>query len=88
MIYLKYKLKKMKAVNFKEANVIFAKDQNEYQKLPAFKENKTKEGKVTTCWELSFFERIQVLFTGKIYLSQLTFNKPLQPQKLTIKFEK
>lgn len=35
-----------------------------------------------TCWKLSFWERIKVLFTGKIYVEQLTTK--LMPQKLSV----
>jgi len=67
---------------FKEANVTFAKDQPEYQPLPAFRDEK---GEVITCWELSFRERLRVLFKGEIWLSMLSFNKPLTPSFMTTK---
>ena len=50
----------MKPTNFPEANTVFAKDQPEYQPLPAFKAD-TPEGEVVTCWKLSFRERLRVL---------------------------
>lgn len=61
---------------FKEVNVVFAKDQPEYLPLPAFK---SEEGEVVTCWKLSWRERFRVLFFGELWLSMLTFNKPLTP---------
>ena len=76
----------MKPKQFPEANVTFAKDQPEYQPLPAFK-NKSPQGEVITCWDLSFRERLRVLFKGEIWLSLLTFNKPLTPTFLTTKKE-
>lgn len=69
----------MKPVYFKEANITFAKDQPQYLPLPA---ERSEDGMVTTCWQMSFKERIKVLFTGKVWLQTLTFNNPLQPQKL------
>jgi hypothetical protein len=66
----------MKAIEFKEQNVVYAKDQPEYLPLPAYK---SKDGVVVCCWELSFKERLRVLITGKLWISMLTFNKPLQP---------
>lgn len=57
--------------------VVFAKDQPEYLPLPAvLADNGTR---VITCWRLSFLERVRVLFSGRIWLSMLTFGKPLQP---------
>lgn len=68
----------MKPKEFKEANVVFAKDQPEYLPLPAFK-NKSDLGEVITCHSLTFKERLRVLFKGEIWLSMMTFNKPLTP---------
>lgn len=73
----------MKPIPFEKSNITFAKDQKEYQPLPAYKD---KDGKVITCWSLSFKERLKVLFSGKIYVNQLTFKKPLQPILVTIDF--
>uniref|UniRef100_A0A6M3L257 Uncharacterized protein n=1 Tax=viral metagenome TaxID=1070528 RepID=A0A6M3L257_9ZZZZ len=72
----------MKIVKFEGHNVIYAKDQPEYQPLPVLK---FEDGKVISCWKLSFIEKIKVLFTGKIWLSVLTFNHPLQPLLLEVK---
>lgn len=71
---------------FLEVNTTFAKDQPEYLQLPAFKEASEK-GEVITCWNLSFKERLRVLIKGEIWLSLLTFNKPLTPSFLTTKKE-
>jgi hypothetical protein len=61
---------------FKEQNVVFGKDQPQYNPLPAFVD---KEGIVVTCWELTKEERKLFLKTGKIYIQQMTFNKGLNP---------
>lgn len=74
----------MTPIKFKEANVTFAKDQPEYQPLPAFR-NDSPQDEVITCWKLSFKERLRILFKGEIWLSLLTFNKPLTPSFLTTK---
>jgi len=66
----------MEICNFPECNVIFAKDQPEYRDLPALK---LENGEVISCWQLSWLERMRLLLTGKIWLSVLTFNQPLQP---------
>jgi len=72
----------MKPIKFKESNITFAENQPPYIPLPAFK-NESQEGEVISCWQLSFTERLKVLFTGKIWLSLLSFNKPLTPSLLT-----
>ena len=77
-------LNKMAPKQFKEANVTFAKDQPEYQPLPAFR-NDSLQGEVITCWNLTFRERLRILFKGEIWLSLLTFNKPLTPSFITTK---
>lgn len=74
----------MKPKEFPEHNVVFAKDQPEYLPLPAFRNN-SPQGEVITCWNLSFRERLRVLLTGEIWLSLLTFNKPLTPTFITTK---
>lgn len=69
---------------FKEVNVVFAKDQPEYLPLPAFRKE-SPEGEVVTCWKLSWRERLRILFFGELWLSMLTFNKPLTPLLPTTK---
>lgn len=74
----------MKPINFKEVNVTYAKDQPEYQPLPGCK-IESPQGEFITCWQLSFTERIRILFTGKMWACLLTFNKPLTPSFFTTK---
>ncbi len=64
---------------FNLPTVEYAKDQPEYLTLPAWR---GEDGMVITRWQLSFVERLRVLFGGSIWLTVLTFNKPLQPVKL------
>ena len=71
----------MDVVKFKECNITFAENQPEYLPLPA---HKTVDGIVTSCWRLDFFERLKVVLTGKIYLQMLTFNRPLQPSRMSV----
>ena len=73
----------MKPIEFKHHNVIYAKDQKEYRNLPALKLD-SPQGEVISCWKLSFFERLKVLFTGKVWNSQFTFNKALAPTALSV----
>ena len=74
----------MKPIKFKEVNVTFAENQKEYLPLPAFK-NDSPEGEVVSCWKLTFRERFRILFTGKLWVSLMSFNKPLTPSYFTTK---
>ena len=65
----------MKPIKFKHQNTIYAEKQSEYQSLPSLK-IEGPEGYVVSCWKMSFIERIKVLFTGKIWMSLMSFNKP------------
>jgi len=66
----------MKPISFPKQNVVYAKNQSEYLPLPA---HKNPEGEVTSCWSLSWRERIRLVFTGRIWIHIRTFNQPLQP---------
>lgn len=68
----------MKITTFPEVNVKYAEDQDEYETLPVWRSQDGIE--VTSCWQLSLKERFKLLFTGKLWLRQLVFNSPLQPQ--------
>jgi hypothetical protein len=68
----------MKAIEFKHQNVVFAKDQPEYLPLPALKID-SLIGEVVSCWKLSFKERVKIVFTGKVWLSLMSFSEPLTP---------
>jgi hypothetical protein len=71
----------MKPTEFDGHNVVYGANQPEYNPLPAHKD---QEGTVTTCWELDEVQLMKIQETGKVYLQQLTFNKALQPVKLSI----
>ena len=70
----------MKPIEFKEQNIVFAEHQDEYLNLPA---RKFPGGETVTCHKMTWKERLHVLWTGKVWSLQLTFNQPLQP----IRFE-
>lgn len=76
----------MKPVEFKHQNIVFAKDQPEYTPLPALKLN-TPQGEVISCWKMTLKERIIVLFTGRVWISLLSFNNPLTPSYLAVRRE-
>ena len=73
----------MKPVKFKHANTEFAKDQPEYGTLPALRID-GPEGHVISCWKLSLWERIRILFFGCMWLNLISFNKPLTPSFLSV----
>ena len=74
----------MKAVRFKEQTTTYGRHQPEHFPLPA---HKSKDGVATTCWKLGLKERLRVLFTGKVFLSVMTYNKPIQPLKMSTKIQ-
>ena len=73
----------MKPIDFEHSNKIYAKDQPEYQPLPALLLG-GKDGQVVTCWKLSFKERLKVMVTGVVWLNLLSFNKPLTPSYMSV----
>lgn len=73
----------MKPIKFKHQNTTYAVNQDEYMNLPALKLD-TEKGEVISCWELSFKERIKILFSGKIWLMLVSFNKRLTPSFLSV----
>jgi hypothetical protein len=74
----------MKAIDFEESNLQLGKDQQEYETLPVLRMDSERR-EMISCWQLSFTEKLRVLFTGKIWLNVLTFNNPFQPVLLTTK---
>ena len=68
----------MNPIEFPEVNAVLAKNQPQYRPLPVHVD---AEGVVTSCWQLSWRERLTLLFTGIIWWQQMTFGAPLQPQK-------
>jgi len=73
----------LKAIKFEGANIEFAKDQEQYNTLPACAV-RDKQGTVISCYELTDEEIEKLKKTKRIYLTLLTFNDPLQPQLLTV----
>jgi len=71
----------MKAVEFKEVNIRIAENQPEFITLPAFAD--TKEGSVSFGFELNEDELAEVARTGKIFIKQLTGNRPMQAIYMT-----
>ena len=74
----------MRPIKFKEQNCIFAKNQPEYQNLPAFKEEGGK-GNVIFCEKFTFWERVRILFGANLWVNLMMFGKPLTPSFFTTK---
>ena len=73
----------MKPIAFPGCNSIYAESQDEYLDLPAYKAT-DEYGSVTSCWRLGGWERLKCLFTGRVYVTLATFNKPLTPLYLDV----
>ena len=71
----------MRPIEFSGQNTVIAKEQPEYLGLPA---HLTEDGLVISCWRLSIWERLKVLWNGHIWLEVLTFNNPLQPLFMSV----
>jgi len=70
----------VKPITFPEQTTVWAKDQPPYLPLPAY----TNERETVSLWRLTWRERVRVLFTGRVWVRQLNFGQPLQPQKLSV----
>lgn len=68
---------------FESREIIFGKDQPQYLPLPALPSSGEKRC-VTSRWRLTFVERLTLLFTGSLYVQQLTYGNKLQPAVLTV----
>lgn len=71
----------MKPVEFEGRNTVWAKDQPPYLPLPA---HNGVDGIVTTCWHLTIGERLRMLWSGRLWLQQMAFGNPLQPQRPSV----
>jgi hypothetical protein len=72
----------MTPIEFPEQTTVVAKDQPEYLPLPAHIGH-GPEGAVTSCWKMNWRERLQILFTGKVWVSLWCFHKPVTPSKIS-----
>lgn len=73
----------MKNIKFDGCNVVYGEDQPEYSTLYAQKIDNVS----ITCYHLSLKERFKILFTGLLWLGQMNFGEPLQPQLPTLNKE-
>jgi hypothetical protein len=74
----------MKLIEFPEQTEVIAKNQPEYMPLPAHRFAEDPYGRIVCCWSLTWRERLAVLWRGVLWHEVLTFERPLQPQLLTV----
>lgn len=70
----------MKQITFKEANKSLAVVGKE--PIPAYVDETIPQ--VVTCWKMSLWERLKILFTGKVYSCTLSSHTRLQMTVLNI----
>lgn len=66
----------MEPITFPQVNKTWAEHQPEYRPLPSF----SNDRETITCWRLSLWERVKLVFLGRVWLRQMNFGEPLQPQ--------
>ena len=62
----------MKPVPFPEQTTVLAEHQKEYLPLPV---HRTPEGLVVSCWRASWWQRLKLLVTGRVWVLTLTFGE-------------
>lgn len=67
-------------IKFKEHNKIMGGEQEEYLDLPA---HLTDDGECTMCMQLDAQEIAELVKTGCLWITTLTFNTPLQPIRMS-----
>ena len=68
----------MRLIEFKEQTEVLAKNQPQYKRLPVHVVDEP-EGRMIFCMKFTLKERVKFFFTGKLWVSQMTFKKPFQP---------
>ena len=66
----------MTPIKFPQQTMVWAEDQPPYLPLPAY----TDERETISLWALTVKERIWMLIYGRLWLRQMNFGRPLQPQ--------
>ena len=66
----------MKNIKFEESDIMIAKGQDEFKALWAYMDDEV----TVSCYELSWKERLKILFSGKLWIGQANFGMPLQAQ--------
>lgn len=73
----------MKAIEFPQQNIIVAKDQPEYQPLPA-RISGSPDGMMAVCYQFTFWEIVKLIFTRKLWIETLTFHRGVTPLRPSV----
>ena len=73
----------MTPTTFPEANVVIAENQEPYLPLPALACGDNM-GTLLMCWEVTPEEAEVLHRTGKLWVTCLTFNQPIQPLHFSV----
>lgn len=75
----------MKPVSFPEQTTTYAahQPQHQYIPLPAHVSDDAAAA-VTSCWVLTWRERLRLLVTGRLWPTLVTFHHPLRPIHLSV----
>lgn len=68
----------MISVEFPQANCALAKDQPEYETLHVFVDKSKPEVPMTACFQLNKDEIEEIVRTGKLWFTQMTFGQLFQ----------
>lgn len=68
----------MNPIDFPGTNCAIGKGQDQYNTLPAIVLG-DPQGTIITCWEFSVDELDTISKTGKLYISFMTFGRPMHP---------
>ena len=71
----------MKAVHFKEVNIVVAENQKEYENIPSCYDTQT--GILTFCMELNELE-LELAYNGKAAIAFQTAGKPHYPIRISV----
>lgn len=74
----------MTPIDFPQANCTLAKHQEQYLQLPVHRDDGAPDGIITSCWQLTWWERLKILWFGRLWIQQMTFGQALQPQKPSV----
>ena len=70
----------MNPIEFPQQTTVWAKNQPPYRPLPSY----TDERETISLWRLTWRERFAVLFGRDLWLTLLTFQRPLQPIRINV----
>ena len=69
---------------YEEHEIVFGKDQPEYQPLPTLGFNEDGQVGVISRWRFTWRERLRVLFGADVFLYVKTFGAKLQPVMVAV----